>query len=209
MLSSIIWLKRGNFILINFFSNQCFRGSWGFHGLAVVNENFCRCMRSTRSTMTLPNAPDEIVHVISPCISLLRWHLDPGAEPLFLGSDVKNLETYLGFFFLLKEIIKLQCTSCPSKNGNTQTKSTREFTKTQEIPKLFTKGKWDNLLGCPFLHFHYISIFYTFNLSPSSLLNANKIVFFSTNTLILIIAADFSAFSSARIRRVREKKPSK
>ncbi|GER24608.1 hypothetical protein STAS_06622 [Striga asiatica] len=39
----------------------------------------------------------------------------------------------------------------------------------------------------------YISVFYTFNLSPSNLLCTPKFWFITLNTLILIIAADFSA----------------
>ncbi|KAL7211407.1 hypothetical protein ACSBR2_014300 [Camellia fascicularis] len=46
--------------------------------------------------------------------------------------------------------------------------------------------------------FIYISIFYSFNLSPSTLLNTTKFWFFLSNTLILIIAADFGAFSSSK-----------
>ncbi|KAI8000716.1 hypothetical protein LOK49_LG09G02299 [Camellia lanceoleosa] len=46
--------------------------------------------------------------------------------------------------------------------------------------------------------FIYISIFYSFNLSPSTLLNTTKFWFFISNTLILIIAADFGAFSSSK-----------
>jgi len=46
--------------------------------------------------------------------------------------------------------------------------------------------------------FIYISIFYIFDLSPSSLFNTTKFWFFISNTLVLIIAADFGAFSSAR-----------
>ncbi|GFP81165.1 hypothetical protein PHJA_000259800 [Phtheirospermum japonicum] len=41
--------------------------------------------------------------------------------------------------------------------------------------------------------FIYISVFYVFNLSPSSLLCTPKFWFIISNTLILIIAADFSA----------------
>ncbi|KAL5841171.1 hypothetical protein ACOSQ3_011774 [Xanthoceras sorbifolium] len=46
--------------------------------------------------------------------------------------------------------------------------------------------------------FVYISIFYVFNLSPSTFLNNNKFWFFISNTLILIIAADYGAFSSSK-----------
>lgn len=45
--------------------------------------------------------------------------------------------------------------------------------------------------------FVYISIFYIFNLSPSKFLYNNKFWFFISNTLILIIAADYGAFSSS------------
>ncbi|XAR72482.1 hypothetical protein NMG60_11019134 [Bertholletia excelsa] len=43
----------------------------------------------------------------------------------------------------------------------------------------------------------YISIFYIFDLSPSSALTTTKFWFILSNTLILIIAADFGAFSSS------------
>lgn len=43
----------------------------------------------------------------------------------------------------------------------------------------------------------YISIFYVFNLSPSALFGTTKFWFFISNTLILIIAVDFGAFSSS------------
>ncbi|XP_041025299.1 uncharacterized protein LOC121265678 [Juglans microcarpa x Juglans regia] len=46
--------------------------------------------------------------------------------------------------------------------------------------------------------FVYISVFYIFNLSPSTLFNTTKFWFFITNTLILIIAADYGAFSSSK-----------
>ncbi|XP_059670858.1 uncharacterized protein LOC132316365 [Cornus florida] len=46
--------------------------------------------------------------------------------------------------------------------------------------------------------FIYISIFYFFNLSPSTLFNTTKFWFFISNTLILIIAADSGAFSSSK-----------
>ncbi|KAI8524411.1 hypothetical protein RHMOL_Rhmol13G0148000 [Rhododendron molle] len=41
--------------------------------------------------------------------------------------------------------------------------------------------------------FVFVSVFYIFNLSPSSLLNTTKFWFFISNTLILIIAVDFGA----------------
>ena len=45
--------------------------------------------------------------------------------------------------------------------------------------------------------FIYISIFYIFNLSPSTLFNNAKFWFLISNTLILIIAADYGSFSSS------------
>ncbi|OMO65726.1 hypothetical protein COLO4_31042 [Corchorus olitorius] len=44
----------------------------------------------------------------------------------------------------------------------------------------------------------YISIFYIFSLSPSSLLSNTKFWFVISNTLILIIAADYGAFYSSK-----------
>lgn len=46
--------------------------------------------------------------------------------------------------------------------------------------------------------FIYICIFYIFNLSPSTLLNNNIFWFIISNTLILIIAIDYEAFSSSK-----------
>ncbi|XP_073313630.1 uncharacterized protein [Primulina huaijiensis] len=44
----------------------------------------------------------------------------------------------------------------------------------------------------------YVSVFYAFNLSNSTLLCTTKFWFFISNTLIFIIAADFGAFSSSK-----------
>ncbi|KAE8715348.1 putative Serine-threonine protein kinase, plant-type [Hibiscus syriacus] len=44
----------------------------------------------------------------------------------------------------------------------------------------------------------YASIFYVFSFSPSTLFNDNKFWFVISNTLILIIAADYCAFSSSK-----------
>ncbi|KAL4280705.1 hypothetical protein GQ457_03G035310 [Hibiscus cannabinus] len=44
----------------------------------------------------------------------------------------------------------------------------------------------------------YASIFYVFSSSPSTLFNDNKFWFVISNTLILIIAADYAAFSSSK-----------
>ncbi|GAV89179.1 DUF761 domain-containing protein [Cephalotus follicularis] len=49
--------------------------------------------------------------------------------------------------------------------------------------------------------FIFISIFYIINISPSTLLNNHKFWFFISNTLILIIAADYGTFSSCKQKR--------
>ncbi|KAL2244658.1 probable ATP-dependent RNA helicase ddx56 [Sesamum indicum] len=53
---------------------------------------------------------------------------------------------------------------------------------------------------CPFLLsiFVYIFVFYAFNLSPSTLFCTTKFWFIMCNTLVLIIATDFGAFSSSK-----------
>ncbi|KAG7593385.1 hypothetical protein ISN45_Aa01g021900 [Arabidopsis thaliana x Arabidopsis arenosa] len=43
--------------------------------------------------------------------------------------------------------------------------------------------------------FTYVLIFYVFEVSPSSIFKDTKVLFFISNTLILIIAADYGAFS--------------
>ncbi|XP_058197799.1 uncharacterized protein LOC131313492 [Rhododendron vialii] len=55
------------------------------------------------------------------------------------------------------------------------------------------KGNGISFWAFLFSIFIFISVFYIFNLSPSSLLNTTKFWFFISNTLILIIAADFGA----------------
>ncbi|KAL2524439.1 hypothetical protein Adt_09493 [Abeliophyllum distichum] len=56
------------------------------------------------------------------------------------------------------------------------------------------KSFWAFLLSI----FIYISIFYIFNLSPSTVLSTTKFWFLISNTLILIIAADFGSFSASK-----------
>ncbi|KAE9461380.1 hypothetical protein C3L33_06702, partial [Rhododendron williamsianum] len=55
------------------------------------------------------------------------------------------------------------------------------------------KGNGISFWALLFSIFIFASVFYIFNLSPSSLLNTTKFWFFISNTLILIIAADFGA----------------
>ncbi|XP_048438788.1 uncharacterized protein LOC125476559 [Pyrus x bretschneideri] len=59
------------------------------------------------------------------------------------------------------------------------------------------KAKGISLLAFFFSIFIYICIFYFFNLSLSTLFKNSKFWFAISNTLILIIAADYGAFSSA------------
>uniref|UniRef100_A0A7N0RDK6 Uncharacterized protein n=1 Tax=Kalanchoe fedtschenkoi TaxID=63787 RepID=A0A7N0RDK6_KALFE len=47
----------------------------------------------------------------------------------------------------------------------------------------------------------YGSVFYIFNLSPSSVLGSTKFWFFLSNTLIIIIAADYGSYSSSSKNR--------
>ncbi|XP_050876077.1 uncharacterized protein LOC127079747 [Lathyrus oleraceus] len=60
------------------------------------------------------------------------------------------------------------------------------------------KAKNLSFFASIFSLFIYISIFYIFNLSPSTLLNNNIFWFIMSNTLILIIAIDYEAFSSSK-----------
>ncbi|VVA93053.1 unnamed protein product [Arabis nemorensis] len=50
--------------------------------------------------------------------------------------------------------------------------------------------------------FSYILIFYVFEVSPASIFNNTKVLFFISNTLILIIAADYGAFTDKENRDV-------
>ncbi|CAH2034455.1 unnamed protein product [Thlaspi arvense] len=53
-----------------------------------------------------------------------------------------------------------------------------------------------SVLSTLFSIFTYILIFYVFELSPSSIFKDTKVLFFISNTLILIIAADYGAFTN-------------
>ncbi|XP_030552416.1 myelin transcription factor 1 [Rhodamnia argentea] len=59
------------------------------------------------------------------------------------------------------------------------------------------RAKGMSFLAFVFSVFFYISIFYIFNLSPSQNFKNSKFWFFISNTLILIIAADYGSFSSS------------
>jgi hypothetical protein len=60
------------------------------------------------------------------------------------------------------------------------------------------KAKNLSFFASIFSLFIYISIFYIFNLSPYTLLKNNIFWFVMSNTLILIIAIDYEAFSSSK-----------
>lgn len=75
------------------------------------------------------------------------------------------------------------------------TETPLNFKKFQKSPKTSSLISFYAFLLSIFL---YISVFYVFNLSPSTLLSTTKFWFFISNTLILIIAADFGAFSSSK-----------
>ncbi|KAI3466833.1 hypothetical protein Pfo_023496 [Paulownia fortunei] len=70
------------------------------------------------------------------------------------------------------------------------------FEKFKKNPKNNSnlKSFWAFLLSV----FMYISVFYIFKLSPSTLFCNTKFWFFISNNLVLIIAADFVAFSSSK-----------
>ncbi|XVE88401.1 hypothetical protein DITRI_Ditri19aG0067100 [Diplodiscus trichospermus] len=76
--------------------------------------------------------------------------------------------------------------------------------------KITPKSKnYHKAKGLPFLAFLfsiviYISVFYIFTLSPSTLFSNTKFWFVISNTLILIIAADYGAFSSSKDYQKRD-----
>ena len=60
------------------------------------------------------------------------------------------------------------------------------------------KAKGMSFFAFLFSIFVYISAFYIFNLSPSTLFKTSKFWFLISNTLILILAVDYGAFSSSK-----------
>lgn len=70
----------------------------------------------------------------------------------------------------------------------------KPYNKTIEYPQ---KAKGMSFFAFVFSTFIYISMFYIFNLSPSTLFNNSKFWFLISNTLILIIAVDYGSFSSS------------
>ncbi|KAK4421071.1 hypothetical protein Salat_2057600 [Sesamum alatum] len=80
----------------------------------------------------------------------------------------------------------------PFLNFSDKSLNFKKFKKSPKNSNL--KSFWAFLLSI----FIYISVFYIFNLSPSALFYTTRFWFFISNTLILIIAADFGAFSSSK-----------
>ncbi|KAG6639316.1 uncharacterized protein LOC122279800 [Carya illinoinensis] len=77
-----------------------------------------------------------------------------------------------------------------------------KYPPTPMICKLSSKEYPQKAKGISFFAFLlsifvYISVFYTFNISPSTVFNTTKFWFFISNTLILIIAADYGTFSNS------------
>lgn len=77
----------------------------------------------------------------------------------------------------------------------------------EEFSRYSTKGQChqfpDGTKGMPYLAFVfsifiYTSVYYAFDISPSTLFSNTKFWFIISNTLILIIAADYGAFSSQK-----------
>lgn len=71
----------------------------------------------------------------------------------------------------------------------------KPYNKSIEYPKA---AKGMSFFAFIFSIFIYISIFYIFNLSPSTLFNNTKFWFLISNNLILIIAVDYGSFSSSK-----------
>ncbi|GLT59868.1 hypothetical protein SLA2020_326650 [Shorea laevis] len=71
------------------------------------------------------------------------------------------------------------------------------FHKPKDYPQM---ARGMSFLAFVFSMLIYISVFYIFNLSPYALLNNTKFWFFISNTIILIIAADYGAFSSSKAK---------
>ncbi|KAL8032231.1 hypothetical protein ABFX02_13G082300 [Erythranthe guttata] len=84
----------------------------------------------------------------------------------------------------------------PYSNSN-DTEKSLNFEKLEKNPKNSNMVSFWAFLLTTFI---YISVFYyIFNLSPSVVVCTTKFWFIMSNTLILIIAADFTAFSSSKL----------
>lgn len=74
--------------------------------------------------------------------------------------------------------------------------SRRSYTSAKD--QYHQKAKGMSFFASILCIFIYSFIFYIFNLSPSTLFNTTKFWFFISNTLILIIAVDYGAYSSSK-----------
>jgi len=72
--------------------------------------------------------------------------------------------------------------------------SIKPYISSKDYPQ---KAKGLSFYASLFSIFIYISVLYIFNLSPSALFYNTKFWFFLSNTLILIIAVDYGAYSSS------------
>ena len=73
--------------------------------------------------------------------------------------------------------------------------SIKPYKSSKDYPQ---KAKGLSFYASLFSIFIYISVLYIFNLSPSALFYNTKFWFFLSNTLILIIAVDYGAYSSSK-----------
>ncbi|KAL4627593.1 hypothetical protein ACB092_05G176700 [Castanea dentata] len=73
--------------------------------------------------------------------------------------------------------------------------SIKPYNSSKDYPQ---KAKGLSFYASLFSLFIYISVLYIFNLSPSTLFYTTKFWFFLSNTLILIIAVDYGAYSSSK-----------
>lgn len=71
----------------------------------------------------------------------------------------------------------------------------KPYNSSKDYPQ---KAKGLSFYASLFSIFIYISVLYIFNLSPSTLFYTTKFWFFLSNTLILIIAVDYGAYSSSK-----------
>ena len=73
--------------------------------------------------------------------------------------------------------------------------SIKPYKSSKDYPQ---KAKGLSFYASLFSIFIYISVLYIFNLSPSALFYTTQFWFFLSNTLILIIAVDYGAYSSSK-----------
>ncbi|KAK8612869.1 hypothetical protein V6N13_092973 [Hibiscus sabdariffa] len=86
----------------------------------------------------------------------------------------------------------------PSANLMENPLRTHKNGKSHDLPKAKGMSSFAFLFSVVI----YVSIFYIFSLSPSTLFSNPKFWFAISNTLILIIAADYGAFASSKDRKL-------